>query len=250
MALRISGNDNGAMEALKRSATGQKLLAEAEKRGVKIQFAADNGDNTMGQYNPNNNTITVESGNIEKMTEVLAHELVHATTKDNGNSMQEEKLAFQIGEKVAGEAGVNYNPHDASYWNNHVNKAYSGLSNDNGIMNALNALGVTADGITANNLATGVNNNTANNYAAEAPNAAAGVANNADPFAAANQNNPLANMQNQMQGGLLQMIMMLMQMIMKLMMGQGNNLNQNNTNQQNALYNQLPQNAPALSMLG
>ncbi|MGD9580528.1 MAG: DUF6782 family putative metallopeptidase, partial [Vampirovibrionia bacterium] len=140
--MRITGSDNGSINTLKKSATGRKLLEEAQRRGVNIQFKADNGDSTMGQYNPNNNTITVEQGNIEKMTEVLAHELVHATTKENGNSMNEEKMAFIIGEKVSEEAGVNNTKHSDSYWNNHVNSAYSGLKNDNGIMNALAALDI------------------------------------------------------------------------------------------------------------
>lgn len=242
--MQISGNDNGALAALKRSATGQKLLAEAEKRGVKIEFKANNGDSTMGQFNPNNNTVTVENASLEQMVETLAHELVHASTKENGNSMQEEKSAFIIGEKVAEEAGVNYNKHDPSYWANHVDRAYSGLSGDNGILSSLYALGISPTGqdpLPANQRGNYAANNTGNNYAnnfvtptaantaaADTGNYAANNAANADPTQAANmQNNPMAKMM----AGMMQMFMQMMQMIMQMMM-QMQNGQQNNTQQQ------------------
>ena len=240
--MRITGNDNGAMKTLKKSQTGRKLLQEAEKRGVNIQFKKDNGDSTMGQYNPNNKTITVEQGNIEKMTEVLGHELVHASTPENGNSMKEEKMAFIIGEKVASEAGVNKNPHSESYWNNHVDKAYSGLKNDNGIMSALSALDLAANQATAantatNNTATNATNNTetatnATDTANTAANATPAQENN--PFEAANNNNQQTQ-QNNPQNGFIQMMMQFFMMMMQMFMQ--NQPNNNQGQQQNDQLN-------------
>lgn len=242
--MRITGNDNGAMKTLQKSETGRKLLAEAEKRGVKIEFKPDNGDSTMGQYNPNNNTISVENGNIEKMTEVLAHELLHATTSENGNSMNEEKMAFIMGEQVAREAGVDYNPHDNNFWNNHVDKAYTGLKNDNGIMSAINALDLAAGQGTPTNTATNTQYNQAANQATPAANATPATY---DPFAQAANNNPLQGQLNGPQNGMMQMMMqffmMMMQMIMQMMQAQPNN---NQNQQQNA---QDPQNPFALQGL-
>lgn len=251
--MRISGNDRGAMNTLQKSQTGRKLLAEAEKRGVKIEFKPDNGDSTMGQYNPNTNTISVEHGNIEKMTEVLGHELLHATTAENGNSMKEEKMAFIMGEQIAQEAGVNKNPHDASYWNNHVDRAYTGLKNDNGIMSALQALDLAAGQGTPGNAAT----NNMTNYGANQTNPAANAANTnntantgntADaannPFNLAN-NNPLQGQNHGPKNGFMQMMMqfmmMMMQMMFQMMQGQTNNQKaedpQNLNQQQNNLQN-------------
>lgn len=140
--MNTTGNDCGAMNALLNSSTGRKLLAEAERRDVKFEFKPDDGDNQKAKYNPNTNTIVVEYGSLEKMTEHLGHELVHATTRENGNSMKEEKMAFILGEQVASEAGVNNNPHSNSFWNNHVDKSYKNdrLKEDNGIMGALSFL--------------------------------------------------------------------------------------------------------------
>jgi len=136
--MNTTGNDYGTMNALMSSSTGRKLLADAERRGVKLEFKPDK----KNAFNPNTNTITIGQDSLEKMTEHLGHELVHATTRENGNSMKEEKMAFIIGEQVASEAGVNNNPHSESFWNNHVDKAYKndGLKADNGIMGALSFL--------------------------------------------------------------------------------------------------------------
>lgn len=240
--MRITGNDNGAMNTLKKSQTGRKLLQEAEKRGVNIQFKPDNGDSTMGQYNPNTKTITVEQGNIEKMTEVLGHELVHASTPENGNSMKEEKMAFIIGEKIAGEAGVNKDPHTESYWNNHVNSAYSGLKNDNGIMSALSALDLAANQATAaNTAATNATNNAdtatnATNTGNTAANATPAQENN--PFDIANNNNQQTQ-QNNPQNGFMQMMMQFFMMMIQMFMQNrpNNNQNQQQNTQQNAQLN-------------
>lgn len=241
--MNVTGNDRGCLATLQKSATGRKLLEEAAKRGVKIEFKADNGDSTMGQYNPNNNTITVESGNMEKMVETLGHELLHATTNENGNSMQEEKMAFVIGEQIAEEAGVNNVKHDEAFWGNHVNNAYKGLQNDNGIMNAMNALGVAADEATA---AANKANNYAANNAAVAPQLAAATpavpTAPTNPFGATATNNAdPTNLMNNIQGvqafmqQFMQMIMMIMQMLQNMFQNNQQNpnnlLNQQDTNQ-------------------
>ncbi|MEW5822560.1 MAG: hypothetical protein AB1782_20370 [Cyanobacteriota bacterium] len=141
--------------------TGSKLLNEAARQGVNIQFLPNNGDNVIGQYDPTSNTVSVEENDLETMVEVLSHELVHSTTPGNGNSLEEEYSAFLVGEKVAGEAGVDYNPHSNSFWSDHVKSSYGdqGLVASNGILNDLGMMGIELPGLgsTGGNLTPGLN---------------------------------------------------------------------------------------------
>lgn len=135
---------NKAASLLGKSQTGMNLLQEAQRRGINIEFQQNPGNGVMGYFDPNKDTVVVHSNDPEKMTETLAHELYHAVTKENGNSMNEELAAFLIGEQVAGEAGVDFNPHTNKFWEDHVNRAYGadGLAQDNGALNSLNQLGI------------------------------------------------------------------------------------------------------------
>jgi hypothetical protein len=237
--MRVTGGHQNVINTLQKSETGRKLLSEAEKRGVKIEFKPNNGDNVNGQYNPNNNTITVDSNNLETMVETLGHELVHATTRENGNSKNEELSAFLIGEKIAKEAGVDANPHHADFWKNHVANSYKDLKQDNGIMGSLNALGIAAQG---NNPATaGANTPIAGNipnlsqlanYGAQAANPQTAAQN---PFQAAQNaaqqtapelQNPMNGQQNA--GMFMQLIQMIMQMFMQMFAQMGQQQNQQN----------------------
>jgi hypothetical protein len=243
-----------AMNTLKKSPTGQKLLAEAQKRGVKIQFAENNGDRVNGQYNPNNNTITVEKNNIETMVETLAHELVHAVTPENGNSKNEEFMAFKIGEQVAEEAGVNFNKHHDDFWKNHVASSYGNLKQDNGIMAALGNLDKAAsanytgfnNAPQAANAGNGGNNGTdVYNIAKQAAQGVPLAAAQANPYnAAANAAQQAApQIQNPMMGGMQgqdmmqQLMAFIMQFIMQLFMGQMMNMMKDQTNNQDNPFN-------------
>jgi hypothetical protein len=250
------------VNTLMRSPTGQKLMEEAQRRGVNIKFAPDNGDNVNGQYDPNTNTVTVELTNLETAVETLAHELVHAITPENGNSMNEEYMCFLVGEQVAKEAGVDFNPHHADFWKNHVASSYKGLAQDNGIANALSSLGLASNGAANGPAGALPGMNYAPATAAAAPNAndAAAAANYANPLnAQANpfgeaqnlgqQNAPTNMMQNPEQ--LMQFVMMIMQFLMQMfanmgqMMGQQQNPNDpaNPLTPQNPLIQQQqPQN--------
>jgi DNA uptake protein ComE-like DNA-binding protein len=226
-----------------------KLLQEAQRRGVQINFAQNNGDNVLGQYNPNNNTITVENNDLETMVETLAHELVHATTPENGNSLNEEYSAFVIGEQVAKEAGVDNNPHSADFWKNHVANSYSGLAKDNGIFGALNALGIAANdaqaaikpaaqnaaaptygqaaaaaaNITPQQAATDPFTSAMNqaNSIIGGPQAAAAPAATADQANPLNQADPLAGGNQQLMQFIMMIVQMLMQMFGQMMGGMG-----------------------------
>lgn len=138
------GNGNQVLDTIAKSPTGLKLLQQAQQAGVKINFAPDKGDGVNGFYDPNNNSITVHAKDLETMTETLAHELYHAVTKGNGNSIEEEKAAFAIGEQVAGEAGVDANHRGTAFWDAHVERAYAGdgLARTNGTAAAMAQMGI------------------------------------------------------------------------------------------------------------
>jgi hypothetical protein len=249
------------INVLQKSPTGAKLLAEAQKKGVKINLGANLGANVNGQYDPKNNTISVKNGDLETMVETLAHELVHATTPENGNSMNEEKTAFLIGEQVAAEAGVDNNHRGAAFWNQHVEKSYSGLAKDNGIMGALNALGIAANDVKNNpNGIAGAQYAAApagNDPFTTAMNQAAGIAaGQANPVQAAA--NPLGAAQqvgqqaapNGVAGNMqmfMQFIMMILQMIMQMFGGQMGNMDQMMGGNQ---MNPLQQNNPLAPQAG
>lgn len=221
MSAITSGNN--ALNRLTSTATGYKLYQEALKRGVNIKFAENNGDNVMGQFDPKSNTITVENASLEQMVEVLGHEMVHATTKENGNSKNEETSAFIIGEQIAQEAGVNTNAHDASFWQQHVNNAYTGLQSDNGIASALTGLGIGPTG----------NNSIGANPAIQAADAGAGNAGKVDD-AGKVANNPFNNNVNQQNpdnnamGNFIQIMIQMLNMLLQMMQQFGGNNNLNN----------------------
>lgn len=136
-----------AEEILKDSPTGMKLLEEAKNNGTKIIF--DKGEEGVnGYFDPNNNTIHIHANGSEDQAETLAHELLHATTAENGNSLEEEKEAFKIGESVAAELGIDRIHRGEDFWNKHVDSAYKGdgLKKDNGIEAAMANLGITNKG--------------------------------------------------------------------------------------------------------
>lgn len=76
---------------------GQRLLAEAQRRGVRIQVADLPRRNVLGQFNSGNNTITVENGADIR---TIVHELVHAVTPEDQGSKNEEATANIIGDRV------------------------------------------------------------------------------------------------------------------------------------------------------
>lgn len=225
---------NYALQKLLSTPTGQKLFQECQQKGVKINFAEDNGDSSMGQFDPKTNTITVENGSLEQMIEVLAHEMLHASTPENGNSKQEELAAFLIGERAASEAGVNNNPQGADFYGAHIDKAYAGLQEDNGISNAISNMGLGANQI-GNVGQNSFNTGNANIFAMSGTNGNNVFASTANPFSLGD-NQQANGQQNQQNDPMMQMFQMMMNFfsVMMQMMPQvagNNNQQQNNNNQ-------------------
>lgn len=128
------------------SPTAQKLVQEAQNKGVDIEFIGDQGDGVNGYFDPDANKVVISTdpNDIENTLETLAHECFHASNPENGNSMNEELAAFMIGEKAAIEKGVDFNHMGGQGYQDHVNTAYAGdgLVSDNGVQNALSSLGI------------------------------------------------------------------------------------------------------------
>jgi hypothetical protein len=133
---------NDSLAAISQDPEGGRLLAEARRRGVQFRVGATSRDNWAGEFNPNNNTITVRDGADVR---VLVHELVHATTTEDGNSLHEEATAFIVGERVAARLnGTQSRDRDTIY--RETMGLYRGarLARTNGVENSLSRIGVTA----------------------------------------------------------------------------------------------------------
>jgi hypothetical protein len=146
----FNGNASGQsidelINILSESETGLKLLTEAKARNVHIDYVGNNGDSIAGLYDGGSNTITLENqGNLERNIEVLAHELGHAITPENNNSMSEEFGNMLLGEKVAKELGIDNTPHSNGDWQNLVQNFYGrmGLPADNNFFEQMKSMGI------------------------------------------------------------------------------------------------------------
>lgn len=112
-----------------KSPVGKRLLEECQKNGVKFVAKPNDQDGIPAQFDPNSNTIYVETDDIA----LLTHEMLHGATPENINSKQEELRAFQIGEIVKKQVDPSHEMLDSAFLFNHVNKEYPELSDDNGI---------------------------------------------------------------------------------------------------------------------
>lgn len=197
---------------MRRSSTGSQLLDQVSRRGVKIKVvdsikSNDPNSVTNGFYDPNSNTITVRKDSQENMLKVLAHESVHAVTREDGNSKTEEMTAFKMGEKVATEAGLNSNPKSDSQIASNVNSCYQGLQANNGIQNDLSKLGLNAGGASAIQKCS---------ESSGSSGTGSSTASSSNPFAAdSSSTGAAANTSN-----IFAMIMQLLQQILALLQGQ------------------------------
>jgi hypothetical protein len=119
---------------------GAKLLEEAKRRGVKIQVGDTGKQNVLGLFDPNTNTVTVSDPENIK---TIVHELVHATTPEDGNSKEEEATANIIGDRV--QARLNgRTPRNPSDISRETKPLYGNLKENNPIRDSLFKLGLTA----------------------------------------------------------------------------------------------------------
>jgi len=89
-------NLNASLDKIANDPEGSKLLNEARRRGVSIK-QGNTPRGVLGQYNPFNNTITVKNGND---VDTVVHELVHAVTRNDGTSKDEEGTANVVAERI------------------------------------------------------------------------------------------------------------------------------------------------------
>lgn len=141
---QLSGvNDQNLQNSLNLIATdpeGQKLLAEAQKRGVTIKVANTGDRNVLGAFDPRTNSITIGNGNNIK---TIVHELVHATTSQDGNSQTEEGLANVVGKRVESRLrGIPLEDPTTTFNNTLPN--YTNLNRNNNIRQSLSNLGIVA----------------------------------------------------------------------------------------------------------
>jgi hypothetical protein len=153
---------NTALAQIANDSEGQKLLQQAKAKGYHIEISgASNGASTT--YTDSKTIIIDTNGkglDAYNLTAVVAHELVHAATDDNGNSFVEEVTATTLGNHIAKRAdGKTETPEEeaAEYkriYADYKNAAYRPdapnyqlqfmyeNSKDNGIRDTLGAMGV------------------------------------------------------------------------------------------------------------
>lgn len=127
---------------------GRLELALAKKNGVQIQYTSTGDPNILGDYQPSTNTITINpSGTTQLKT--LAHELVHAATPSDGDSILEEGIANIVGTQVAARIQGTVAP-DPNQVLQQTIPIYqnAGLPNDNTIVQDLAALRIIVPNLT------------------------------------------------------------------------------------------------------
>lgn len=127
-----------SLDLIRQDPEGSRLLAEAERRGVRISPGNPGGSNILGVFNPNNNSIIVrDPSNIK----TIIHELVHATTPEDGNSRTEEGLANVVGDRVASRIQGRTPGNPSAIFNNTLG-LYPELRGRNGIRSSLAGMGI------------------------------------------------------------------------------------------------------------
>ncbi|MDX2085433.1 MAG: hypothetical protein SFZ03_08605 [Candidatus Melainabacteria bacterium] len=124
------------------SPTSRALMDVAAANGVRIRVDTTGNRNILGFYDPNTNEIVV--GNPQNLSTIV-HELTHAVTRNNGNSLTEEGLADVIGEIGAAEArGIPLSQIQSRLPQTFLRDLplylRQNLRNDNGQLNALNQI--------------------------------------------------------------------------------------------------------------
>jgi hypothetical protein len=118
-----------SIERIAQDPEGAKLLQRAREKGLKtISVAQYDNPNLQGLYEGDKNRITVKDPNN---IDTLVHELVHAATKEDGTSKEEEGLAKRIGSRVASRLTGSREVSDASIQRD-LRSFYAGLRANNG----------------------------------------------------------------------------------------------------------------------
>lgn len=146
---------SNALSQIATDPEGQKLIQLAEQKGYKIEIgstgekAAATTDSKAKKIVVDINAKGLDSYNL---TATIAHELVHASTDGNGDSLLEESLSTAVGNRIAKRADGR--PETAAEATADFKKIYSdykaaykgdGAVNgrqDNGILKALQSLGL------------------------------------------------------------------------------------------------------------
>lgn len=128
------------LNALAQDPEGAKLLEKAKANGFSVKVGNTGGNNVLGVTDPNTKTIILGDGNNLK---TLVHELVHASTTNDGNSQTEEGLANIIGKRVESRLTGKPLENPNTTFNNTLPN-YKNLNANNNIVQSLSALGITA----------------------------------------------------------------------------------------------------------
>ncbi|HVE86216.1 MAG TPA: hypothetical protein VND93_25340 [Myxococcales bacterium] len=118
---------------------GNKLLNGAVNDGLKGIGLANMPAGFFGQTLPLDKQVQIAPQTLggQDLVRTIAHELTHAATLGNGDSLKEEQVADQLGTDV--QRRVNGNAPGYVLGGD----AYKGLPADNGILDALKQLGIT-----------------------------------------------------------------------------------------------------------
>lgn len=142
----IQVSDPRVRQALEQIAThpdGAKLIAAAKANGlssisVNPGLNPDGGAGTQGEtyYGGGNTRIELADPNSPDLIQTLAHELGHAATTQDGDSQLEENTVDRLGDRI--QEDLIGRPSRFTL----DQGAYSGLSQDNGVLNSLRSLGI------------------------------------------------------------------------------------------------------------
>jgi len=132
----------GAVTQIAQDPVGNRLLQGAVDGGLAGIQVRDLPEGFFGQYLPGTQEVQIGQGTLQgnDLVRTVAHELVHAGTPRDGNSLREEGVADQIGTEVQRRiTGI-----EPGYVLG--GESYNGLPQDNGVINSLLQLGITFNG--------------------------------------------------------------------------------------------------------
>jgi hypothetical protein len=128
-----------AVTQVAKDPVGNTLLQNAVKGGLAGINLANMPAGFFGQTLPETKQVQIAPQTLggNDLVRTIGHELVHAATLGNGDSLKEENVADQIGTQIQ-QRTTGFGPGYILGGN-----AYNGLPQDNGIVNALRGLGIT-----------------------------------------------------------------------------------------------------------
>jgi len=128
-----------AVRQVAQDPVGNKLLQGAVNDGLQGIQIANLPAGFFGQTIPDQKVVQIAPGTLQTndLVRTVAHELTHAATLGNGDSLNEENIADKLGTQVQ-QRQTGFGP-------GYIlgGDAYKGLPQDNGIANALKLLGIT-----------------------------------------------------------------------------------------------------------